>query len=280
MRRTAETSLPGTIQLPTMAFTTWCETPAGCKHSSHTATPTRALHAGQRRVEFDTAPVAQLAEATDSKPVQCEFDSHRGHAARPAEQVPDQAGCEWGSAPRCPVVYGGNRSTTAVRGLFAVYFSPDPCPRTGGYPAAGSMIRGAGDDSSGRRRPGRGGGEVRPTGVARRWRPDAPRGRPPPARKRADDPPSVPERGAVSLPAAPAWPDRGAAGVAGLDRAAGVATGIRAPSRGEETPRRGTSRWVRLLAPGHWDLWRRAVVLSGRRGCWRPGTSGPRWISV
>ena len=25
------------------------------------------------------APVAQLAEATDSKPVQCEFESHLGH---------------------------------------------------------------------------------------------------------------------------------------------------------------------------------------------------------
>ena len=25
------------------------------------------------------APVAQLAEATDSKPVQCEFESHQGH---------------------------------------------------------------------------------------------------------------------------------------------------------------------------------------------------------
>src|SRR5699024_10525192 len=26
-----------------------------------------------------SAPVAQLAEATDSKPVQCEFESHQGH---------------------------------------------------------------------------------------------------------------------------------------------------------------------------------------------------------
>lgn len=28
---------------------------------------------------FGVAPVAQLAEATDSKPVQCEFESHLGH---------------------------------------------------------------------------------------------------------------------------------------------------------------------------------------------------------
>ena len=28
---------------------------------------------------FFCAPVAQLAEATDSKPVQCEFESHLGH---------------------------------------------------------------------------------------------------------------------------------------------------------------------------------------------------------
>ena len=36
------------------------------------------------RLHWDTlsrdAPVAQLAEATDSKPVQCEFESHLGHA--------------------------------------------------------------------------------------------------------------------------------------------------------------------------------------------------------
>ncbi|CQD14660.1 hypothetical protein U2A404260033 [Corynebacterium striatum] len=25
------------------------------------------------------APVAQLAEAMDSKPIQCEFESHQGH---------------------------------------------------------------------------------------------------------------------------------------------------------------------------------------------------------
>src|SRR5699024_6385809 len=30
-------------------------------------------------VYFLCAPVAQLAEATDSKPVQCEFESHQGH---------------------------------------------------------------------------------------------------------------------------------------------------------------------------------------------------------
>ena len=29
------------------------------------------------------APVAQLAEATDSKPVQCEFESHLGHLLSP-----------------------------------------------------------------------------------------------------------------------------------------------------------------------------------------------------
>src|SRR5690606_13022207 len=29
-----------------------------------------------------SAPEAQLAEATDSKPVQCEFESHRGHSCR------------------------------------------------------------------------------------------------------------------------------------------------------------------------------------------------------
>lgn len=28
---------------------------------------------------IDFAPVAQLAEATDSKPVQCAFESHQGH---------------------------------------------------------------------------------------------------------------------------------------------------------------------------------------------------------
>ena len=28
------------------------------------------------------APVAQLAEATDSKPVQCEFESHLGHTVK------------------------------------------------------------------------------------------------------------------------------------------------------------------------------------------------------
>lgn len=32
------------------------------------------------------ALVAQLAEATDSKPVQCEFESHRGHHETPAQQ--------------------------------------------------------------------------------------------------------------------------------------------------------------------------------------------------
>jgi hypothetical protein len=29
--------------------------------------------------ENDDALVSQLAEETDSKPVQCEFESHRGH---------------------------------------------------------------------------------------------------------------------------------------------------------------------------------------------------------
>ena len=32
---------------------------------------------------FFCAPVAQLAEATDSKPVQCEFESHLGHLLPP-----------------------------------------------------------------------------------------------------------------------------------------------------------------------------------------------------
>ena len=32
---------------------------------------------------FFCAPVAQLAEATDSKPVQCEFESHLGHLLSP-----------------------------------------------------------------------------------------------------------------------------------------------------------------------------------------------------
>ena len=32
---------------------------------------------------FFCAPVAQLAEATDSKPVQCEFESHLGHLLLP-----------------------------------------------------------------------------------------------------------------------------------------------------------------------------------------------------
>ena len=34
------------------------------------------------------APVAQLAEATDSKPVQCEFESHMGHRTKSRDTVP------------------------------------------------------------------------------------------------------------------------------------------------------------------------------------------------
>ena len=38
------------------------------------------LFHSQRQSAFTLcAPVAQLAEATDSKPVQCEFESHQGH---------------------------------------------------------------------------------------------------------------------------------------------------------------------------------------------------------
>src|SRR5215813_357109 len=36
----------------------------------------------ERRRKNDQALVSQLAEETDSKPVQCEFESHRGHSER------------------------------------------------------------------------------------------------------------------------------------------------------------------------------------------------------
>lgn len=42
------------------------------------ANPCASISNSQRR-SLLIAPVAQLAEATDSKPVQCGFDSHRGH---------------------------------------------------------------------------------------------------------------------------------------------------------------------------------------------------------
>ena len=39
------------------------------------------------------APVAQLAEATDSKPVQCEFESHQGHfSSQPSDREPPGRG--------------------------------------------------------------------------------------------------------------------------------------------------------------------------------------------
>ncbi len=37
------------------------------------------------------APVSQLAEETDSKPVQCEFESHRGHC-QPFQSPPHPPG--------------------------------------------------------------------------------------------------------------------------------------------------------------------------------------------
>ena len=49
-------------------------------HPARCFVPTRALSYALTYC----APVAQLAEATDSKPVQCEFESHRGHDFRDA----------------------------------------------------------------------------------------------------------------------------------------------------------------------------------------------------
>jgi AcrR family transcriptional regulator len=79
-------------------WTTPAHTPhTEAQHPVGAATTPPTRHARQprspdrnrsRKVAPDQAPVAQPAEATDSKPVQCAFESHRGHPHPPALSRP------------------------------------------------------------------------------------------------------------------------------------------------------------------------------------------------